>query len=135
MKGIVLVAGLASATLAGCCHCPGATTMGWKFEMGRPATFSSPGLVQQQSGTLALQPLGTTLPPVLTGTAVEAGPVRLQGPAPTPQPRLNPRLANECTMEDICAMLRRIESRLASGGAPARPLPPGAERLPAPSTD
>ncbi len=114
---------------AGCatgCSTPCATC-GWRFEVGRPSVFSSPGLVQQTSGPLTVSPLGSTIPPVLTGTAATPGAVRLM---PMQQPQEFPPTpralapAPDCTCEELLAALRRIEARLVTLGAARMPQGP-----------
>jgi hypothetical protein len=126
MKGLSaagLAAGLALLASAGCCT-PCAST-GWRFEVGRPAVFSSPGLVQQNTGPLSLSPLGTTIPPLITGTAAQAGAVQLYPAAPPPQLLPPPRQMQaappqECTCEQLLQLLQRIDARLSAMALPKK---------------
>ena len=118
---LALALAAAAAALPGC-YSPCASC-GWRFEVGRPATFNTPGLVQQNSGALGITPLGTTVPPMIGDVAAQVGPTRLVAPEIPHRMQMAPP-APDCTMQDICAMLRRIEARL---NQPARPMPAAPE--------
>ncbi len=119
----LVVAGVGAAG----CATPCAST-GWRFEVGRPSVFTSPGLVQQQSGNIAVSPLGTTLPPVVGDLAAATVSGALKA-STGPHILGKTRTADECTLEDVCLMLRRIESRLAQQAPPTRPMPLGPPKM------
>jgi hypothetical protein len=130
LAGLIAFAAWSVFGMVGCgCH---TASTGWRFEVGRPAVFSSPGLVQQMSGGLALSPLGTTIPPILTGTTAQAGAVQLMNAAPPVEVAPLPRrmaapapAAPDCTCEQLLSILQRIDSKLTNLGA--KKLGPGPE--------
>lgn len=120
---IVLAAFVGVLSAAGCSH--DCASCGWEFRMGRPATFSSPGLVQQMNGPLQVAPLGTTLPPIISGTTAGIGPVELRSLTPPPAVRSLTPPADTCTMEDVCNLLRSIQAQLNAKRLERLPMPKG----------
>jgi len=127
---LFLLAALLAALPAGCCSGPTSTT-GWVFQVGRPATLSTPVTVQQMTGPLAIggvaaEPVGATM------TGPVARPVIAAAPPPVnpcadyaPVPAALASQGQPCTLQEICDTLRRIESRLPAAAA-AAPMPKGA---------
>lgn len=120
MLPVVLVA--VGAALPGC-SLP-CSTCGWRFEVGKPATFFTPGLVQQQSGPLMVNPLGSTLPPVISDVAAQLTNPSLKASV---APHILGRRTGpeECSLEDVCRMLQRIEAKLQAGERIPAPMPKG----------
>ena len=130
LPAAALAAATALVALAGCCH--PCASVGWRFEVGKPSVFSSPGLVQQQTGPLALSPLGTTIPPLITGTAAHTGAVQLYPAAPPPTQLAPPRQMQaappeECTCDQLLQLLRKIDARLSTLGPVPKRLDKGPE--------
>ena len=93
----------------------------WRCEMGKTGTISVPAAIQQGSGSLSLASLATT-------SAGPMVPARLAAADPciesAPMPRKTPTLAAsspDCTLDEICKRLERIESRIGSKSMPSLP--------------
>lgn len=122
MKAILILTGMAAQIGAAGCSLPCAST-GYHFEIGKPSTVFSPALTQLQPGQLSVNPLGTTLPPVIEGGPL-ANATALRGTGNPPGlGRMRSAPAADCTLEEICLALRRIEMRLSQPAGQPIPLP------------
>lgn len=119
----IIAAALGFVALCGSgCATPCAST-GWRFEVGRPSVFQAPGIVQQQSGPISVSPLGTTLPPTIEGGQMNQSAMVRGSSIPHVLGRTRQDASGDCTLEDVCQMLRRIEQRLTQRENPSIPLP------------
>lgn len=122
--------GLLLMALTSGCALPATNhTVGWHFEMGTPATMTSPVVVEQTSGPLAVGGVasGATAPAITQPRAAYtfASAPECQPPAPAVTAALAPR--GSCTLDDLCTRLERIESKLNSRPTAAEmaPMPRG----------
>jgi hypothetical protein len=109
------------------CAMPGPTpTIGWHFEVGRPATIQTPATVEQTNGPVVVNGLAA-LPAngQLRGAfAADAAPCGPTGPSSPVTAALAPR--GSCDLTDVCSRLDRIESRLNKAPEPlSMPMPKG----------
>lgn len=113
MRSYLFVALVALAS--GCCQ-PCAST-GWRFEVGRPGTVTSPALVQQTSGTLTVGGIGAG-PGVIASQSASALTGFASGVAPP-----TAALSSSCTLDDVCRKLDRIQTLLLSGSGEGLRMP------------
>lgn len=119
---------LAALAGAGC----GATTAttGWKFEVGRPAVLSVPMSLQQTTGDVIVGGVATGSPSSTTLQG-RAGAIATVEQLPPPramraaQPRAALAISEECTMEEMCRLLRGIDEKLSRGQTEQLAMPKG----------
>lgn len=111
---------VALLALASGCQTP-STTTGWSFSVTKPPSIMSPAVISQQTGTFAIAPVAAY------PAAAPVGPSRALALDPCVSPGSGPTLAFstnvECTLEDVCRRLARIESQQKAGAGLGQPRP------------
>ena len=139
LGGSIALTALASA---GCQVPTSHTTMGWRFEVGRPATLSTPAAVSQGASNLALYPVGAVAaasparPSILAAETPPACPDNCQPCPPSGGLLRRPALASiapaapPCDLNDVCNRLERLERRLGASSPPGAQIPAVPRSLP-----
>jgi hypothetical protein len=121
-----LCVAFAATMAAGCMTFSPQKTTGWRFEVICPPTISAPAILNHSGDTLSLAGMGGV--PVSGGAVARAGaeycpPCNAASMAGPSGPRM--ATAPECTVEDCCRRLDRIEAALSARPTLPRPMPVG----------
>lgn len=114
------IAFLCLACLVGpiCTGC-GTTSTGWRFEVGRPSVMTVPMSIQQTSGDLLVGGVATGVPTAVAHNqrtlAATVANVETLPPPRSVGPRSSRSalaISEDCSLEEMCRLLRAIDDRL-----------------------